>query len=108
MKKAIWSVGYKSLVFRVPKKRGQGFLVSAFGGHHSNKESRELERVISSIRSETKLHFGFSWSDVDGHVYIDVPYEKGEMLMEMLMPEITKIHPHIEGWERVSWNEFFS
>ena len=68
-RKAIYNTQVaKSFAFRLEKRRGNGFTLSCFGGHHINKASMAWDApngvfLESDIDGCTDLNIGLNWWD---------------------------------------------
>ena len=88
----------------IPKKRGEGFLKYALGGHHGNDKYREL--IYHDVVSE---YFG-DVTDVDGYVSIEM---KGHGLDDTFKSKasevravIKELFPQIRNWKQFTLSDF--
>lgn len=89
----------------IPKRKGEGFLKSPFGGHHSNKYYWDFMNKMTNER-----HFK-DVSDIDGCAYVSTYlcyYEEGfDKHEENILKALESVFKHVNGFERITRHDFW-
>ena len=105
--KAIYTYNTNSYCIRIPNKKGNGYLKSAFGWHHFNDASQLLDQLMPNFYD---IQIGYT--DIDGYMSIpiktDADINKANKQALILNDIIQQIFPRIDGFILQDWNTFFN
>lgn len=105
---ALYFYSSQYLHVAIPKKKGSGFLKSALGGHHANKNTMsfiyddELRGIINFYHT----------TDVDGYLYIKMvkaDYMSGfEDDLKIVLSKIKDVWCQITDFKHITADEFWN
>lgn len=103
---SIYTYNSESFCIRIPKKRGDGFLKSAFGWHHRNRESELFDDIKPSFASG-------DYSDIEEYLHIDIKVnitywdDDSKKKINQMLSVMQKVFPYITKFVFMDWGSFF-
>lgn len=88
------------LAVLIPKKKGDGFLKSPFGGHHCNDYYRKFTSLAPRGTGDCV--------DIDGYLAIGVSYNPSQRLVKDICSALKKTFPHISNFKEIGHDKFYS
>jgi hypothetical protein len=114
MRKILFTQGATALCFRIPKRRGKGYLKSCFGWHTTNEQSKEFEQLLQEAEDSLEFNGVYykEYADIEGYLDLETSYEtrlrgRRSQFVKSVLACLLAVFPHCDGIEEVSWNDFF-
>ena len=96
-KKILYTTGISGiLAVIIPKKYKDGYLKTAFGGHHINAKNRQFQNIMDDI---TGYWFQSDIYDVDGYLAFRGTFTDDQI--ETIIKTLITVFPYCTGSERV-------
>ena len=87
----------------IPKKYKDGYLKTAFGGHHINAKNRQFQNIMDDISG---YWFNSDIYDVDGYVAFRGKFTNEQI--SVIMKALKMVFPYCTESKELSINEFLN
>lgn len=104
-REALYFTGiYKEVAILIPKKNGDGYLKSPFGGHHSNNKHKEFTDLKNNNIGDC--------CDINGYLSVGIRVQwwqdgYNETVTDILN-EIVRLFPQCSGYKEIDSDTFYS